>query len=157
MKREDWPALGLRERQVDGILRYTSKGGSFRIKSDVAKLYALTPEDNERLEPFISLPEKLPPRKKKDFKPRPARRSYEPRSSDTAWNKERWSPVKVEVNSADSASLVALPGIGPSFAKGLLAYRDRLGGYASYAQFAEVYVLKDKPDALERVAELLLI
>lgn len=160
MKREDWLALGLREKQVDGILRYTSKGGSFRVKSDVAKLYALTPADYERLEPFIQLPEKLPPRtksKKGAFKPWAERKAYEPGTGQAEWSREKRNPSKVEVNSADSSSLVALPGIGPSFAKGILAYRDRLGGYASYAQFAEVYVLKDKPDALERVAELLLI
>ncbi len=160
MVREGWLALGLSERQVEGILRYTSKGGSFRVKSDVAKLYALSPADYERLEPYIQLPESLPPRqsrKKSSFKPWPERKAYEPRSAEAERSWEKRIVTKVEVNTADSASLVALPGIGPSFAKGILAYRDRLGGFTSHAQLAEVYVLKDKPEALERMIELLLI
>lgn len=160
MDREGWLALGLSERQVDGILRYTSKGGSFRVKSDVSKLYALSPADYERLEPYIQLPVSLPPRqsrKKSSFKPWPERKSYEPRSTNSTQGWEKRTVSKVEVNTADSASLVALPGIGPSFAKGILAYRDRLGGFSSHAQLAEVYVLKDKPDALERMLELLFI
>lgn len=155
--REEWLALGLRERQVDGIERYMSKGGRFRTKSDVAKLYALTPADYERLKPFILLPDSLP---KKRYEPRapkkwPERARYTGADERTAWKTERKPLRKVEVNTADSLSLVALPGIGPSFAKGILAYRDRLGGYVSMDQLAEVYVLKDKPDALARMHELL--
>jgi competence ComEA-like helix-hairpin-helix protein len=63
----------------------------------------------------------------------------------------------VEVNTADSAVLVALPGIGPAFAKGILKYRDRLGGYHRLDQLAEVYVLKDKPDAIARLNTLLVV
>lgn len=157
--REEWVALGLRERQADGIERYKAKGGRFRVKRDVARLYGLAPGDYERLEPYIMLPDSLPRR--------PPRtrvalagggRSKEPSlPREGRWNAKREPIRKVEVNSADSAELVALPGIGPSFARSILAYRDRLGGYLSMEQLAEVYVLKDKPDALARMQELLVI
>lgn len=157
IEREEWLALGLRERQVDGIERYMSKGGRFRTKKDVAKLYALTPADYERLEPFILLPDSLP---KKRYVPRapkkwPERTKFTSNTEQPGWKREREPLRKVEVNTADSSSLVALPGIGPSFAKGILGYRDRLGGYISMDQLAEVYVLKDKPVALARMHELL--
>lgn len=45
---------------------------------------------------------------------------------------------KVELNGADSAALVSLYGIGPYFAKKILAYRERLGGFYSVEQLMEV-------------------
>lgn len=157
IEREEWLALGLRDRQVDGIERYMSKGGRFRTKRDVAKLYALTPADYERLQPFILLPDSLPPKRYESRAPKkwPERAEYANSETRPAWKNERQPLRKVEVNTADSLALVALPGIGPSFAKGILGYRDRLGGFVSMDQLAEVYVLKDKPDALARMHELL--
>jgi len=157
LEREEWLALGLSERQVDGIERYMSKGGRFRTKGDVSKLYALTPGDYERLKPFILLPDSLPKKRYEAREPKkwPDRAQYSTTEERPAWKSERKPLRKVEVNSADSLALVALPGIGPSFAKGILSYRDRLGGFISMDQLAEVYVLKDKPDALARMHELL--
>lgn len=45
----------------------------------------------------------------------------------------------VELNSADSLDLVQLYGIGPSYAKRILKYRDLLGGFVSKSQLWEVY------------------
>jgi len=47
--------------------------------------------------------------------------------------------VPIEINSADSVLLLELPGIGPSFAKRIIRYRELLGGYASLRQLSEVY------------------
>lgn len=45
----------------------------------------------------------------------------------------------ININEADSIAWVALPGIGPGFAKRILTFRDRLGGFASAEQLKEVY------------------
>lgn len=45
----------------------------------------------------------------------------------------------IEINSADSLALDELPGIGPSFAKRIIKYRQMLGGYAYPAQLKEVF------------------
>jgi DNA uptake protein ComE-like DNA-binding protein len=45
----------------------------------------------------------------------------------------------IQINEADSLAWVALPGIGPGFAKRILTFRDRLGGFASVDQLKEVY------------------
>jgi DNA uptake protein ComE-like DNA-binding protein len=63
----------------------------------------------------------------------------------------------LEVNTADTTALIALPGVGPSFARGIVKYRDWLGGYVSLDQLEEVFVLKDKPDAIIRLKELLML
>jgi len=46
---------------------------------------------------------------------------------------------KININEADSTAWVALPGIGPGFAKRILTFRERLGGFAAAEQLAEVY------------------
>ena len=48
-------------------------------------------------------------------------------------------PRLIEINSADSAELDELPGIGLVFAKRIIKYREMLGGYVHPAQLREVY------------------
>ena len=45
------------------------------------------------------------------------------------------------------AALVAVRGIGPAFARSIVKFRDRLGGFHSLDQLSEVYILRDKPKA----------
>lgn len=47
--------------------------------------------------------------------------------------------VLVEINSADTAELKKLKGIGSAFARRISKYRDLLGGYVSKEQLMEVY------------------
>ena len=48
-------------------------------------------------------------------------------------------PLMIEINTADSAQLVKLYGIGPSYAGRILKYRGMLGGFFSIEQLLEVY------------------
>jgi DNA uptake protein ComE-like DNA-binding protein len=45
----------------------------------------------------------------------------------------------IEINTADTAALITLPGIGPYFAKRIIKYRELLGGYYIKTQVLEVY------------------
>lgn len=45
----------------------------------------------------------------------------------------------LDINKADSAALLALPGIGPYFAGKMVSYRERLGGYSTVEQLLEIY------------------
>jgi DNA uptake protein ComE-like DNA-binding protein len=47
----------------------------------------------------------------------------------------------LDINMADSVAWVGLKGIGPGFAKRILAYRQRLGGFNAVMQLNEVYGL----------------
>lgn len=51
----------------------------------------------------------------------------------------RRQPLTVELNSADSLTLQLLHGIGPSYARRIVRYRERLGGFTSTNQLLEVY------------------
>lgn len=52
--------------------------------------------------------------------------------------KEKAIPV-ININTADTTLLKELPGIGSSFAKRIVEYRDKLGGYIKTEQLLEVY------------------
>ncbi len=48
------------------------------------------------------------------------------------------APASVDVNRADSALLVRLPGIGPAYARRILAYRTAHGPFARIGELAKV-------------------
>ena len=47
----------------------------------------------------------------------------------------------IDINTADSTAWVALNGIGPGFAKRIITYREKLGGFYHVDQLKEVYGL----------------
>ncbi len=47
----------------------------------------------------------------------------------------------IDINTADSVAWVALNGIGPGFAKRIITYREKLGGFYQVDQLKEVYGL----------------
>jgi DNA uptake protein ComE-like DNA-binding protein len=52
--------------------------------------------------------------------------------------------VRIELNSCDSASLVALPGIGPVLSVRIIKYRNLIGGFIKVDQLREVYGLPEE-------------
>lgn len=123
----DWRKLGLSEKQIKVIKNFESKGGRFYKKDDLKKIYSIKPTDYARLEPFIQIPEKQS-FYKSDF----VKRSYQP---------ERRKLVVIDINTADSAQLESLNGVGAAFASRILKYRTRLGGFSRKEQLKEVYGL----------------
>ncbi len=114
----EWMKLGLSKGQASSVMRFREKGGQFKVRDDVKKLFVVTPELYEEWKPFIALPDELP--KKESV------------VVSTA-------PKLVDINRSDSTDLVKLPGIGPVLAKRMIAYREKLGGYSNKQQLLEVY------------------
>ena len=110
-----WVQLGLSSHQADIIKHYEAKGGRFYTKEDVQKIYGLTADDYKRLEPYITIP-----------------------GAEKYKAKIKTGTV-IELNSADSAKLTTLPGVGPSFAVRIIRYRNRLGGFYKKEQLKEIY------------------
>jgi DNA uptake protein ComE-like DNA-binding protein len=64
---------------------------------------------------------------------------------NTGFRQRESKPVQlINLNTSDSASLVALPGIGPVLSVRIIKYRNLLGGYASVSQLKEVYGLSEE-------------
>jgi len=112
---QQWAQLGLSERQTAVIKHFEAKGGRFYSKEDLKKIYAITPDDYKRLEPYIQIPE-------------------------PAFTSKKIKPGEIiELNGADSAKLTELRGIGPSFAVRIIRYRGRLGGFYNKEQLKEIF------------------
>lgn len=127
---EDWIKLGISEKQARIIKNYEAKGGKFRSKADVKKMYTISEKQYQKLEPFIQLPEAAE-----------SSRNFQKEESQNTFKSPKLEPIKVvvDLNTADSAELTTIRGIGPSFASRIEKYRNRLGGFYALEQLKEVY------------------
>lgn len=136
-----WQKLGIREKTIKTIQNYLSKGGRFRHKEDVGKIYGMRSNDVQRLLPYI----KIKPEASvftSDLK------NY---TSPTEIIQRRQHPeaarftasLILDINTADTSALIALPGIGPKLASRIIHFREKLGGFYSLDQLSEVYGLAD--------------
>ena len=130
---EDAQKLGLSKKLSTTLSNFRNKGGKFFKPEDLKKLYGLSPKLYNELEPYI-----LIPNTKKEYK----RDSVFPQTSH-AYEKKTYPKVVLEINSADSLSIVYLKGIGPGFTKRIIKYRTMLGGFHSINQLKEVYGMTD--------------
>jgi DNA uptake protein ComE-like DNA-binding protein len=62
-------------------------------------------------------------------------------ANEAPFYKKAVAGVIVEMNTADSVTLITLHGIGPSFARRIISYRNRLGGFYRKEQLKEVFGL----------------
>ena len=140
-----------------GIIRWRSYGKVYRMKEDLVLVSGMTDSLYGVLEPYIVIADSLAA-KPKEYAVKPSR-EHKPKqhtSEKTAIRKTKSSPRKyendtlekpakkitevklLEINSADSAALVAVNGIGVKSAVEIMKYRDLLGGFHSVEQISEV-------------------
>ena len=131
---EDWQRLGLSDKQIRTIKNYKLKGGKFRTREDVRKMYCITPQLYASLEPYIQIPETA---------------IFHAKQNETTYHSDGkvTAGEVIELNSADTTELKKLRGIGSAFAKRIVKFRDLLGGFVRKEQLLEVYGLdKEKFD-----------
>ncbi|GAB3898360.1 helix-hairpin-helix domain-containing protein [Larkinella knui] len=146
---ETWQRLGTPRWLADRIVRYRSKGGQFRKKEDVLKIYDFSPELYEELEPYMQL-STAERSFKKPYKDREHYAENEPASNrrfstdKPAYSTERFAkPVlqPFDINTVDTTELIKLRGIGSKLASRIVKFRDALGGFISTDQYAEIFGL----------------
>ena len=115
---EDWMNLGLSKKQVAVLLKFTKNG--IRSNEDLKRIFVISDE----LYALIKDSTYYPERPKTEYTPKVV---------------EEMKVKKLEINAASIEDLENLKGIGPFFAKQLIKYRDRLGGFASKEQILEVW------------------
>jgi len=123
---EEWKNMGFTDSQITNIKNYQKAGGKFYKKSDLKKIYAISDEEFDIIEPYIIIPKKQ--KEKINKKKRVNSTLHKP----------------VELNSADSAELVSSLSFPPWLAKRTIKYRDLLGGFYSIDQLSEIYGIPDE-------------
>ncbi len=130
-----WEKLGIRAKTISTIQNYLVRGGRFKKPEDLRKIYGLFPDEYERIAPYVTIKSTEQP----DFANDKGAVSTEnqPDKKPT----ERYTVI--DINSADTAAFIALPGIGSKLAARIVNFRDKLGGFYSVDQVAETFGLPD--------------
>lgn len=126
---EDAQKLGLSKKLSATLTNFRNKGGKFFKPQDLKKLYGLSSKLYEELEAYILIPN--------------VKRDSVYTSISHVKEKKNYTKALIEINSADSLSIVYLKGIGPGFTKRIMKYRTMLGGFHSVNQLKEVYGMTD--------------
>lgn len=129
---DGWRKLGIRDKTIGTIKNYLAKGGRFRKAEDISKIWGLAKEDAERIIPFV----RLPAAENKAT-------LFEQTKPGAKPEKKEFSQALIDINTADTTALIALPGIGSKLSQRIINFRDRLGGFHSVEQVGETFGLPD--------------
>ncbi len=129
---EQLVALGLPLRTARTLIKYRSKGGRFRRREDLQKLYTLSKKDYERIAPYVRIAGETG-----------GNSGYPSETTMPAAPVPVEAPKQVALNEANAEALIALRGIGPGYAKRILGFREALGGFIRVEQLQEVYGFPD--------------
>ncbi len=154
----DLVRLGFTRGEALGIIKYRERGKVFEIPEDFAACYQVSEAMYLRLRPYIRIGEeyRLKPfgwaNNGKEGAPSSLRgaegdatiqdttsgllRASSPRNDGTGDVSSLSTPI--ELNSADSAALISVVGIGEKTVVAIMDYRERLGGFVRAEQLAEV-------------------
>jgi DNA uptake protein ComE-like DNA-binding protein len=117
--------LGLSTKTTKYLLNWRNKGKHFYKKEDLKPLYSLTETEYHRIAPYIQIKE------------------TEPSNNYSTYVKKAPLPAYINLNRADSATLVRLNGIGAILAHKILERRRNLGGFLMHEQLLEIYKFPD--------------
>jgi competence protein ComEA len=120
--------LGFSDNLSKRIAHYREKGGVFRIKGDLLKIYGVDSTFYHQLYPYILLPDRI-------------EKSNSGREIVSGKGYENKAVEKFDLNTADTAILKTIYGIGPSLAMRIVKFRTGLGGFVNFEQISEVYGL----------------
>ena len=121
--------LGFKPWQAKNMLKYRAKGGRYRKKEDMKKLYGMTDSMYIALEPYICIQQDSI--------------VIDSTKMDTVRldSLPKWRSIKkdtiLNLRTADTTELKLIRGIGSYRAKMIVRYREQLGGYVRVEQILE--------------------
>jgi len=131
--------FGIPQYVIKSFTKYRNAGAKFYKKEDLKKLYGLKPHLYERMAPYIKIEETY----------------FSNYSSKKDFKKPETESVLVELNTADSLTLLKVKGIGPYLSSKIIKYRNALGGYISIDQLYEIFNIK--PEQVEAIKPFLFV
>ena len=120
--------LGFKPWQAKNMLKYRAKGGKYRKKEDLKKLYGMTDSMYLALTPYIYI--------KDSIVVDSARIDSVRTDSLPKWKSTKKDTI-LNLRTADTTELKLIRGIGSYRAKMIVRYREQLGGYAQVEQIME--------------------
>jgi DNA uptake protein ComE-like DNA-binding protein len=125
---KDLASLGFSSKNIRTIRNYLSKGGSFKLPEDLNKLYGVDKDVIEKTIPLVEIRNENKPYQNTSFKQDSLKKTKGKKVFEV-----------LEINAADSESLVKLYRIGPSLASKIINYRNKLGGFLNLNQLTEIW------------------
>lgn len=126
----DLEAMGLPNSTIKGILNYRAKGGQFRDKESLEKIYTLSQAHYQQLYPFI------------DLKPRSEKATQE-KNVEPSEPKPLAAAFDFDPNTATGETFEAL-GLESNTIRSILNYREKGGQFRKVEDFKKIYTLPDR-------------
>lgn len=138
---EEWLSFGVPDGTVRMIRNYLQKGGRFRTPLSLLSIYGIDTPVAMKLIPYVQIEETQPARSPYRYS---GKTQLDVATIDPRFRKPtRQSLGAVDINSADSAELEALPWIGEKLAGRIIRFREGCGGLYAIDQLAGIYGLSD--------------
>ncbi len=118
--------LGFTDKNIATLQNYLSKGGKIKSAEGLKKIYGIDEKLVNKLTPFLLF------EKQQEF-------SNNKNVFDSLNHEKKGKFQVLEINTADSVSLIKLYRIGPKLAAKIIAYREKLGGFLNLYQLTEIY------------------
>ena len=142
--------FGLKDWKVRNFLHYRAAGKVFRSAEEMGKTHGWTEEDVEKVRGYVRVVKEYGKDGKNGRNEKIGNdgKGWERREDvpERASNKFR-ALTKVDVNTADTALLRRVPGVGKKISEAIVTYRKKLGGFYSVEQLRELKMVS--PELLE--------
>lgn len=131
-KAADWEQVGLTPKQAAVVERYCKR--TIYSNDELSQIYVIP----EELYALI-----------KDSTFYPAPKGHDQSKNHSRSGQAEATIIQIDLNTASETDLINLKGIGPFYAKKMVEYRGRLGGYTSEEQLLEIWKFdQEKLDAI---------
>ena len=128
---QQWLYLGLSKKQVAIVLKFTTRG--IYSNDQLQKIFVIPPQLFELIKDSTFYAKKVVDK-----------------NHVQNFQTDKKTKIAVNVNSANQEELESIPGVGSFYAKNILKYRDRLGGFVKKEQLLEVWKMDvDKYNSIE--------
>ena len=128
----DWKNLGLSEKQSLVVLKFTSRG--IYSEQDLKRIFVIPDILFELIRDSVIYPER--------FQNSPNQESFK---------KQAKQIILINLNTADTTEFMKIYGVGAFYAKQIIRFREKLGGFFKKEQLLEVW--KMTPEAYEKIKD----
>jgi competence ComEA-like helix-hairpin-helix protein len=128
----DWINLGLSEKQSVVVLKFTSRG--IYSEEDLKRIFVIPDVLFELIRDSVVYPERI-----------------QNTPNQESFKKQAKQITLINLNTADTTEFMKIYGIGAFYAKQIIRYREKLGGFFKKEQLLEVW--KMTPEAYDKIKD----